>query len=232
MRLLPLIALIPALAAAEPTRLLRQPDFHGDTVVFVYAGDLYTVSAQGGVAQRLTSHEGMELYPKFSPDGRWIAFSAEYSGTRQVWVIPAAGGTPRQLTFYNDVGPMPPRGGTDYRVLDWTPDGEYVLVRANRTPYGEREGLPLLVPFRGGMEKPLGPPETGGGSLSPDGRYFAFTPIDRDFRTWKRHRGGRAQDVWIYDLLAQDSRRLTDFIGTDHQPVWVGERIVFASDRK
>jgi tricorn protease len=232
MRLPALLALLPALALAEPTRLLRQPDIHGDTVVFVYAGDLYTAPVQGGVAMRLTSHEGYELYPKFSPNGRYIAFSAEYSGTRQVWVIPAEGGTPRQLTFYNDVGPMPPRGGTDYRVLDWTPDGEYVLVRANRTPFGEREGLPLLVPFRGGMERPLGPPETGGGSLSPDGRYFAFTPIDRDFRTWKRHRGGRAQDVWLYDLVARDSRRLTDFIGTDHQPVWMGERIVFASDRK
>ncbi len=232
MRFLALLLFCPVLALAEPTRLLRQPDIHGERVVFVYAGDLYIASVSGGVATRLTSHEGMELYPKFSPDGRLIAFSAEYSGTRQVWVIPAEGGTPRQLTFYNDVGPMPPRGGTDYRVLDWTPDGEYVLVRANRTPYGEREGLPLLVPVRGGMERMLGPPETGGGSLSPDGRYFAFTPIDRDFRTWKRHRGGRAQDVWIYDLEAHDSRRLTDFIGTDHQPVWVGERIYFASDRK
>jgi tricorn protease len=110
--LLSVSLLIPPLASAE-TRLLRFPDIHGERIVFVYGGDLFTVAAQGGVADRLTSHAGQELYPKFSPDGRWIAFSAEYSGTRQVWVIPSSGGTPRQLTFYNDVGPMPPRGGTD-----------------------------------------------------------------------------------------------------------------------
>ncbi|HUG98678.1 MAG TPA: PDZ domain-containing protein [Gammaproteobacteria bacterium] len=222
--------LAPAAGAAE-SRLLRLPDIHGEQVAFVYGGDIYTASAQGGVAQRLTSHEGQELYPKFSPDGRWIAFSAEYSGTRQVWVMAAAGGAPRQLTFYTDVGPMPPRGGTDYRVLDWTPDGTHILVRANRTPYGERDGLPLLVPFEGGMEKPLGPPETGGGMLSADGNTYVFTPFDREFRTWKRHRGGRAQDVWTYDLVNNTSRQLTDFVGTDHQPMWVDGRIFFVSDR-
>jgi tricorn protease len=222
--------LVPLAGAAE-TRLLRMPDIHGEQLVFVYAGDLYTVPAQGGVARQLSSHEGQELFPKLSPDGQWIAYSAEYSGTRQVWVMPATGGTPRQLTFYNDVGPMPPRGGTDYRVLDWTPDGQHVLVRANRTPYGEREGLPLLVPFEGGMERPLGPPETGGGMLSADGQLFVYTPIDREFRTWKRYRGGRAQDVWSYDLANNSSRKLTDFIGTDHQPLWVDGQIYFVSDR-
>jgi tricorn protease len=225
-----LIGLGPVIGSAD-TRLLRLPDIQGDRVAFVYGGDIYTVSAQGGIAQRLTSHEGQELYPKFSPDGRWIAYSAEYSGTRQVWVMPATGGEPRQLTFYNDVGPMPPRGGTDYRVLDWTPDGEHILVRANRTPYGERDGVPMLVPFAGGMEKPLGPPETGGGMLSEDGRSYVYTPIDREFRTWKRHRGGRAQNVWTFDLVNNTSRQLTDFIGTDHQPMWLDGRIYFVSDR-
>jgi tricorn protease len=235
MRLASILALVLLLLArgaiAEETRLLRFPDINGERVAFVYAGDIYTASAQGGVARRLTSHEGLELYPKFSPDGQWIAFSAEYSGTRQVWVIPAEGGEPRQLTFYNDVGPMPPRGGTDYRVLDWTPDGRHVLVRANRTPYGERDGLPMLVPFEGGMERPLGPPETGGGTLSADGALYVYTPIDREFRTWKRHRGGRAQNVWVYDLVNRQSRQLTDFPGTDHQPMWVDGRIYFVSDR-
>ena len=228
--LLALIA-VPPVAGSTDARLLRFPDIQGEQVAFVHGGDIYTVSAQGGVAQRLTSHEGLELYPKFSPDGRWLAFSAEYSGTRQVWVMPAAGGEPRQLTFYNDVGPMPPRGGTDYRVLDWTPDGKHILVRANRTPYGERDGLPMLVPFEGGMEQPLGPPETGGGMLSADGNTYVYTPIDREFRTWKRHRGGRAQNVWTYDLVNDSSRQLTDFVGTDHQPMWVDGRIYFVSDR-
>src|SRR5690606_32735096 len=119
-------------AAADATRLLRFPDVCRDQVAFVYAGDLYRASVNGGVAQRLTSHEGRELYPKFSADCRRIAFSAEYNGTRQVYVMPTGGGEPTQLTWYNDVGPMPPRGGTDYRVLDWFPDGQSVLVRANR----------------------------------------------------------------------------------------------------
>ncbi|MGD9387711.1 MAG: PDZ domain-containing protein [Gammaproteobacteria bacterium] len=228
---LALVAIPSAHGAEGDTRLLRFPDIWGGQVAFVYGGDIYTASTAGGVARRLTSDEGQELYPKFSPDGQWIAFSAEYSGTRQVWVMPAAGGSPRQLTFYTDVGPMPPRGGTDYRVLDWTPDGQHVLVRANRTPYGQRNGIPMLVPFAGGMGKPLGPPETGGGMLSGDGKTYVYTPIDREFRTWKRHRGGRAQDVWTYDLENNTSQRLTDFVGTDHQPMWVNGRIYFVSDR-
>jgi len=218
-------------AADEGTRLLRFPDVSRTHITFVYAGDIYLVGREGGTAQRLTAHEGLELYPKFSPDGRWIAFSAEYSGTRQVHVIPAAGGTPRQLTYYSDVGPMPVRGGTDYRVLDWTPDGKQVLVRANRVPFDERGGRPYLVPVEGGLETPLVIPESGAGSLSPDGTEFAYTPIDRDFRSWKRYRGGRAQDVWVYDLARNASRQLTDFAGSDHQPAWVGDTIYFASDR-
>jgi tricorn protease len=231
--LLVLLVIAPAAVAADAndTRLLRFPDIHGDRVAFVHGGDIYTASVGGGVAHRLTSHEGHELYPKFSPDGQWIAFSAEYSGTRQVWVMAVGGGAPRQLTFYSDVGPMPPRGGTDYRVLDWTPDGRHILVRANRTPYGERDGVPMLVPFDGGMERRLGPPETGGGMLSADGNIYVYTPIDREFRTWKRHRGGRAQNVWTYDLVNNSSRQLTDFVGTDHQPMWVDGSIYFVSDR-
>ena len=216
---------------ADDTRLLRFPDIHEDRVVFVYAGDLYTASSNGGTAARLTSHEGLEQFPKFSPDGSQIAYSAEYNGTRQVYVIPAAGGTPRQLTWYNDVGAMPPRGGSDYRVLDWTPDGQHVLVRANRLPWGVRMGRYYLVPADGGDETPLEIPEGGGGMISPDGTKVVYTPIDREFRTWKRYRGGRAQDVWIYDLENSTSRQLTDDTATDHQPVWVGDDIYFTSDR-
>ncbi len=229
--LLPLL-LAAAPAAADTTRLLRFPDIHGERVVFVYAGDLYTAPLAGGVAFRLTSHPGQELYPKFSPDGQWIAFSAEYSGTRQVHVIPAGGGEPRQLTWYNDVGPMPPRGGTDYRVLDWHPDGRHVAVRANRTPWSERDGRPYLVPIDGGLEQPMAIPESGGGSFSPDGTKFVYTPIDRDFRNWKRYRGGRAQDVWVYDLAANTSLQLTTERATDHQPMWLDDTVYFVSDRE
>ncbi len=216
---------------ADETRLLRFPDIHRDRVVFVYAGDLYVASTNGGTAVRLTSHDGLEQFPKFSPDGSEVAYSAEYNGTRQVYVIPSTGGTPRQLTWYNDVGPMPPRGGSDYRVLDWTRDGKHVLVRANRLPWGIRMGRHYLVPADGGDETALEIPEGGAGMFSPDGKKIVYTPIDREFRTWKRYRGGRAQDVWIYDLENSTSEQLTDNPATDHQPLWVGNDIFFTSDR-
>jgi tricorn protease len=213
------------------TRLLRYPDIHADRIAFVYGGDIWIVGSEGGLARRLTSHEGLELYPKFSPDGRWIAFSGEYDGTRQVYVIPVEGGVPRQLTWYNDVGPMPPRGGTDYRIYGWTPEGANVVFRANRLPWGVRLGRPYRVPVAGGLETPLAIPESGGADLSPDGTQVAFTPKDREFRTWKRYRGGRAQDVWVYDLAADTAWQVTDAPATDNQPVWVGDTVYFTSDR-
>jgi tricorn protease len=234
-KLLTIMALVVATGASaqeSPTRLLRQPDIHGDTVAFVYAGDIWLASANGGDARRLTSDEGMEYFPKFSPDGRWIAFTGDYSGSRQVFVISADGGAPRQLTYYNDVGNLPPRGGIDNRVLDWTPDGKHILFLPHRLPWSDRMGRPYIVPAAGGMEKPLAIPEGGGGSYSPDGTKLVYTPIEREFRTWKRYRGGRAQDVWIYDLAANKAQQLTTNQYTDNQPVWIGNTIYFTSDRE
>lgn len=213
------------------TRLLRQPDIHGDLVAFVYAGDIWVASASGGDARRLTTGEGMEYFPKFSPDGRWIAFTGDYSGSRQVFVISVDGGQPRQLTFYNDVGPMPPRGGIDNRVTDWTPDGTHILFLPHRLPWSERMPRHYVVPAAGGMETPLAIPEGSGGSYSPDGTKLVYTPIEREFRTWKRYRGGRAQDVWIYDLANNSAQQLTTNQYTDNQPVWIGNTIYFTSDR-
>lgn len=217
--------------ALQDARLLRFPDVNKDLVVFVYAGDVWSVPAAGGAARKLTNHPGFELFPKISPDGRWIAYSAEYSGSRQVYVIPAAGGTPRQLTFYNDAGVMPPRGGYDYVVLDWTADSRRIMVRANRTPWLERMGKYFLVSLEGGLEQPLPIPEGGSGRLSPDNGSIVYTPIEREFRTWKRTKGGRAQDIWTYDLKNNVSKRLTDFAGTDQHPLWYKEKIYFVSDR-
>lgn len=210
---------------------MRYPDVNKNQIVFVYAGDIWSVDSDGGDAIRLTSHKGMELFPKISPDGKWIAFSGEYSGSRQVYVMPSSGGTPRQLTYYNSVGLMPPRGGFDNAILDWTPDSKSILVRMNRTPFGERNGTYYLVNINGGLEKPLQIPEGGFGVFSPDAKKMCFAPISREFRTWKRYKGGRAADLWIYDLKKDQSERITKFVGTDQIPAWYKDAIYFASDR-
>ncbi|WP_424450810.1 S41 family peptidase, partial [Pseudoalteromonas nigrifaciens] len=216
----------------QDTRLLRFPDIHKESVTFVYAGDIYIANTKTGKSTRLTDHIGFETFPKFSPDGSQIAFSAQYNGSRQVYVMNRDGSDLKQLTYYNDVGVMPPRGGFDYRVLDWTPDGKHIVFRANRTPYGQRVGRPYIVPAAGGLEQPLAIPETGGGMLSPDGKQYVYTPIDREFRTWKRTRGGRAQDVWVYDLENNKSKQLTTNRATDQQPTWVNNNIYYVSDRE
>ena len=227
----------PSMAAATPpepglTRLLRYPDIAGEVVTFSYGGDLWVASADGGDARRLTADPGLELFPRFSPDGKQIAFMGEYGGTRQVYVIPVEGGAPRQLTFYNDVGELPPRGGFDNEVIDWTPDGKGVVFIAHRQPWDKRRGQHYVVPAAGGMERTLGPPEGSGGSFSADGMRLAYTPIDRDFRTWKRYHGGQAQDVWIFDLQKKSAEQITNSKGTDNHPVWIGDRIYFGSDRE
>ncbi|HQR68754.1 MAG TPA: hypothetical protein PLB02_15300, partial [Thermoanaerobaculia bacterium] len=162
--------------------------------------------------------------------GKWIAFPAEYSGRRQVYVVRSWGGEPKQLTFYNDVGPMPPRGGFDDWVMGWTKDGK-ILVRMNRVPWNTRMGRYYLVDPKGGLETPLEIPEGGSASFSPDGKKLAYCPVDREFRTWKRTLGGRAQDVWVYDFVSKASERLTDWKGTDNFPMWAGDTIWFTSDR-
>lgn len=217
--------------AMDDARMMRYPDINGNLIAFVYAGDIWTVHANGGTAKRITSHPGIELFPKISPDGKWIAFSAEYSGSRQIWVMPSEGGTARQLTFYNSIGEMPPRGGFDNVVLDWTHDSKRILFRANRTGFSDRNGRYFTVGIDGGLEEPLPIVNGGFATYSPDGSQLCFTPVDREFRSWKRYKGGRATNLWTYDLANNRSQQITQWVGSDQWPVWYGNHIFYASDR-
>jgi len=225
------VALTGAALATAQTKLLRFPDIHGDQVVFTYGGDLWLAPTSGGTAWRLTAHPGQELFAKFSPDGNWIAFTGQYDGDEQVYVVPTTGGTPKQLTFYPARGPLAPRWGYDNQVYDWSADGSAVFFRSMRYGYDLSDTKLYLVPVAGGLAKPLPMPEAGGGDLSPDGTKVAYSPLVRDFRTWKRYEGGWAQELYIFDLVSHDLERVTDHPRADRDPMWIGEKIYFTSDR-
>ena len=146
----------PVLAqSGEPTRLLRFPDLSGDRIAFTYAGDIWLAPASGGTATRLTSHPGLELFARFSPDGQWIAFTGQYDGDEQVYVVPTTGGAPRQLTFYPAAGPLAPRWGYDYQVYGWSPDGAAVLFRSLRDGWDLGDTKLFLVDTDGGLPRAL-----------------------------------------------------------------------------
>jgi tricorn protease len=217
--------------AAAQTKLLRFPDIHEDRVVFTYAGDLWLAPATGGTAIRLTAHPGLELFAKFSPDGQWIAFTGQYDGDEQVYVVPSDGGVPRQLTYYPARGPLAPRWGYDNQVYGWTPDGSAVLVRSLRDGWDLSDSRLYKVPLSGGLPQALPMPVSGAGDLSPDGRQVVYSPLFRDFRTWKRYQGGWAQDLWIFDIETNQAENITNHPRADRDPMWVGDRILFSSDR-
>ena len=225
------LSLLLTLAGSAQTKLLRFPDIQGDRIVFVHAGDIWTVSDQGGRAIRLTAHPGLELFPKFDPTGRWIAFTGQYDGDEQVYVIPAEGGEPRQLTYYPARGPLAPRWGYDHHVYGWTPDGKRVLFRSTRDYWKAGSGKLYTVSMEGGLPTALPIPESGAGALSPDGKRVAYSPLFRDFRTWKRYQGGWAQDLHLFDLESNRAEQITDHIRTDRDPMWVGDDVYFVSDR-
>src|SRR5499433_64572 len=175
--------LLTAMASAQ-TKLLRFPDIHGDKVVFSYGGDLWIATIPGGqgstsIATRLTAHPGVELFAKFSPDGKWIAFTGQYDGDEQVYVIPATGGVPKQLTYYPARGPLPPRWGYDNQVLGWTPDGKSVFFRSLRDGWDLHASRIYTVPVDGGLGEPMPMPNSGGADLSPDGKKVVYTPFAR-----------------------------------------------------
>ena len=236
-RILATITLLSALAgsavaaSAEEARLLRFPATNGTDVVFSYAGDLWTVPLKGGEARRLTSHVGYEMFGRYSPDGKTIAFTAEYDGNREVYSIPAQGGEPVRLTYTSTNGrdDLGDRMGPNNMVMTWSPDGKSIVFR-NRIGDGF-EGQLWTVSPEGGMPAQIPLPEGGWCSYSPDGTKLAYNRVMREFRTWKYYRGGMADDIWIYDPKAQKVTNVTNHVAQDIFPMWVGEEIFFASDR-
>ena len=226
-----LLGAFAAPAAAEETRLLRYPDIHGDRIVFTYAGDLWTASTAGGAASRLTAHPGIEMFARFSPDGRHLAFTGQYDGDEQVYVMPSEGGPPVQLTFYPAAGPLPTRWGYDNLVYDWSPDGERILFRSLRDGHGVGDGRLYEVPRGGGLPAALPMPRAGSGAYAPDGGRLVYSPLFRDFRAWKRYAGGWAQDLYLFDRETREVTRITDHPRSDRDPMWIGREIFFTSDR-
>lgn len=216
---------------AEEARLLRFPATNGNDIVFSYAGDLYKVSARGGEAKRLTSHVGYEMFPRFSPDGKTIAFTGQYDGNTEVYTIPADGGEPLRVTYTatnqrDDVGD---RMGPNNIVTAWTADGEKIVYR-NRISSGFNGKL-YTVAKEGGLSEVIPLPEGGFCSFSPDGKRLAYNRVMREFRTWKYYQGGMADDVWIYDAGKKTVENITNNRAQDIFPMWVGNEIYFISDR-
>ncbi|HLM02495.1 MAG TPA: PDZ domain-containing protein [Pyrinomonadaceae bacterium] len=206
----------------EKPTLFRQPTMNKTDIVFVYGGDLWKVARAGGNAERLTSGIGNESSPIFSPDGNWIAFTGEYDGNVDAFVIPASGGEPRRITYHP---------GAD-QIIGWTPDGSRVVFLSGRAaglPAAKMytmpvtgEGLPTELPF----------PMAGGvASFSPDGARLAYMPLGAAFQQWKMYRGGRTTKIWIGNLADSSVEEIPRQNSNDFAPQWVGERIYFLSDR-
>ena len=220
--------------ALAQTRLLRFPDIQGDQVVFTYAGDLYTVSSNGGMSRKLTSHIGYEMFAKYSPDGNTIAFTGQYDGNTEVFTIPSKGGTPKRLTHTatlsrDDVGD---RMGPNNIVMEWTPDGQNIIYRSRKQSFNSFRGQLFKVPIEGGSSVEIPISDGGFCSFSPDGKKMAYNHIFREFRTWKRYKGGMADDIRILDLASGSSKKITHTPNQEIFPMWAGKKIYFLSDCK
>lgn len=215
-----LSVIVSSAIAQDETLLLRQPTVSADHVAFVYAGDIWIVSRDGGDATRLTVHPGIESGPVFSPDGEWIAFTGNYDGNVDVYVVPVKGGSPRRLTFHPDV---------DY-ARGWSPDGERILFVSPRN-LPNRHGRLYTVSLEGGFPEPLPIPRAERGVYSPDGSQIAYTPIRDAFYTWRRYRGGRTTPIWIFNLQTYDMEEIPHENASDTFPIWIGDTIYFLSDR-
>ena len=208
-------------AQTDSPLLLRYPTVNQTDIVFNYAGDLWSVSREGGMAHRLTSGVGIESLPFFSPDGSMIAFSGEYDGNVDVYVIPATGGVPRRLTYHPSAEFV---GG-------WTPDGKKVFFTSSGSNFIHFEDQIFTVPVDGGLPTALPLPIAEDASFSPDGSHLAYVPHPKWQEAWKRYKGGQTTPIWIADLKDSSIIKLPRENSNDHHPMWIGDTIYFLSDR-
>ena len=201
--------------------MLRYPDVSVNQIAFAYAGDIWLEPKTGGEAMRISSPRGEEQFPKFSPDGRELAFSGNYDGNLDLYVMPVAGGVPRRVTHH---------GAAD-RLVGWYPDGQSLLFATTMTSYKDRFNQLYRVSAAGGLPEKLPMPYGEFGALSPDGKSIAYTPISVDFRTWKRYRGGMNPDIWLFDLQKLTAKNLTKSTAAESVPMWHGDTLFFLADR-
>jgi tricorn protease len=202
--------------------LMRMPAVSEKQIAFVYAGDIWIASREGGTAFRLSSPQGEELFPRFSPDGREIGFTANYDGNESVYVIPVSGGEPRRVTYH----------GAPDRMLGWWPDGKSLLFASRRESFTDRTSQFFRVNAQGGFPERLPIPYGEFAAVSPDGKTIAYTMTDTDRASWKRYRGGMAPDIWLFNLGDGSAENITQDDACDSQPMWAGgDRLYFLSDR-
>lgn len=226
--LLLLSCAVVALADTASLHLLQKPAMNKSQIVFSYAGDLWSVPRQGGVASRLTSGPGFETEPSFSPDGNTIAFTGEYDGNIDVFTVPTSGGVPKRLTYHPEAD----------RVVGWTPDGKRILFRSNRLSFSRFTQL-YTVGVEGGMPSVLPLPMACTGAYSPDAKSMVYAPLDggqfapnfTNFVAWKRYRGGEASYLWLANMGDLTTQKIPRTDSNDINPMWIGDKVYFLSDR-
>ncbi len=224
--------IVSGVMAQDETRLLRFPAIYGDRVIFSYAGDLYTVNKTGGIARKLTSDVGYEMFARFSPDGKNIAFTAQYDGNTEVYLMTAEGGVPKRLTYTAtlDRDDISDRMGPNNIVMTWK-DNDHIVYRSRKKSFNSFIGQLFVVSTQGGLSEELPLPSGGFCSFSAKGDKMAYNQVFREFRTWKYYRGGMADDVWIYDFKTKQVNDITNNEAQDIFPMWYGDEIYFLSDR-
>ena len=219
-------------AQRKEARLLRFPASYGDKLVFSYAGDLYVTSSKGGTAKKLTTSDGYEMFARFSPDGKQIAFTAQYDGNTEVYKMPVDGGEPVRLTYTATLGrdDISDRMGPNNIVMGWK-DNEQVVYRSRMKAFNDFKGKLYLASINGGLSEELPLPAGGFCSYSPDKTKLAYNRVFREFRTWKYYQGGMADDIWIYDFKTKQTENITNNVHQDIFPMWTGDKIYYISDR-